>query len=110
MSLLVYLQVTDEGILFSLALVWLIFGVVSFTLIYGFYRAKGWAWVAGMIMSFASMMYIAIIGFLPTLGVLEIFVSIIISVPILALNALIIFYLNKATVREYFGKGPKITF
>lgn len=74
------------------AIILLIFGLISFLLAYGLWIGKGWAWTLAFIFS--------IIGIL--LGLASLPGGII----TILINALILYYLTRPYVKEFFGKAP----
>jgi hypothetical protein len=79
------------GVVLFFAFIWLLVG-------WGFLNGKGWAWTAGLIFSFLSIL-LAI--FVATTGQLT-------GVVGLLIWGLMIYYLFTGPVKAFFGKGPAI--
>jgi hypothetical protein len=66
-------------------------GIVDLVVAYGVFKGKGWAWMLCIIFAVISMVF----------GILTFPVGII----TILFNALIIYYLTRRNVKEYFGKA-----
>ena len=68
----------------------IIIGLLNFILSYGFWTGKGWSWTIGIIVT--------------GLGLVINIVSLPNSIISLIINAIIIYYLTRPYVKQYFGK------
>ncbi len=88
--------------------VFLIIGILYFMPTYGFLKGKGWAWTVGIIASIIGIIITAVttavMGFpaAPPIGHCPISVSLGIIIPMI-----VIVYLTRPHVKEFFGKGVK---
>ncbi len=73
--------------------VFIITGLVAFLLAYGFWTGKGWAWILGIIFSIIGI----VLGVVSLIGNPASIVGILI-------NILIIYYLTRPHVKEWFGR------
>ena len=81
-------------ILFSLiAFAMVIFAIVSLVLAFGLWNARGWAWTWTLISSILGLV-VSIIGIAVGVGIIGI-----------VIYAVIIYYLTRARVKAFFGKG-----
>jgi ABC-type Mn2+/Zn2+ transport system permease subunit len=74
--------------------VFIIAGLVAFLLAYGFWTGRGWAWILGIIFSIVGI----VLGVVSLLGNSASIVGILI-------NILIIYYLTRTHVKEWFGRA-----
>jgi uncharacterized membrane protein HdeD (DUF308 family) len=74
--------------------VFIIAGLVAFLLAYGFWTGRGWAWILGIIFSIVGI----VLGVVSLLGNSVSIVGILI-------NILIIYYLTRTHVKEWFGRA-----
>jgi uncharacterized membrane protein (DUF2068 family) len=82
------------GALFSvLSFGCFIFAIVAFILAYGLWNGRGWAWTWTLISSILGLI-ISIIGIAVGIGIIGI-----------AVYATMIYYLTRARVKAFFGKG-----
>jgi hypothetical protein len=68
-----------------------IIGLVSFVIAYGFWKGSGWAWILGLIF--------AVIGLIMGL------ISLPSGIITILMEALILYYLTRPHVKEFFGKA-----
>jgi hypothetical protein len=98
--------VIDNSVLFfgSLGLVTLAIGVVSLLIAYGFWEAKRWAWMLGVVFAiitiFTAFINPLVYGFENGGWLGSLLLSLIFPWAIL-------YYLNRPNVRQYFGKEPR---
>jgi uncharacterized membrane protein (DUF2068 family) len=84
----------QQGLLLSLgSFVSFVAGVVSFILAYGLWKARGWAWTWTLISCIVGLV-ISIIAIAVGVGIIGI-----------VIYAIIIYYLTRARVKAFFGKG-----
>jgi len=81
-----------------IAAVLVVLGIVNFPLAWGIFAGKGWAWTSSIII---SVIWI-IIGVVTMIAVIGVF--------ILIIAALILYYLYRPQVKEFFGKGLRPTY
>jgi uncharacterized membrane protein HdeD (DUF308 family) len=74
--------------------VFIIAGLVAFLLAYGFWTGRGWAWILGIIFSIVGI----VLGVVSLIGNSASIVGILI-------NILIIYYLTRTHVKEWFGRA-----
>jgi len=82
----------------AIAAVLILLGIVNFPLAWGIFSGKGWAWTSSIII---SVIWI-IIGVVTLIAVVGVF--------ILIIAALILYYLYRPHVKEFFGKGVRPTY
>jgi len=86
------------GALFSvLSFGCFIFGIVAFILAYGLWNGRGWAWTWTLISSILGLI-VSIIGVAVGVGIIGI-----------VIYAVTIYYLTRARVKAFFGKGSATT-
>jgi len=86
------------GVLLSLLSVGLLIcTALSFVLSYGLWNARGWAWTWTLISSILGLI-VSIIGITVGIGIIGI-----------AVYAIMIYYLTRARVKAFFGRGPTLT-
>jgi Predicted membrane protein (DUF2127). len=74
--------------------VFIITGLVAFLLAYGFWTGKGWAWILGIVFSIIGI----VLGVVSLIGNPASIVGILI-------NIVIIYYLTRPHVKEWFGRA-----
>jgi len=79
-----------------LGAVFLVLGLISFVIGWGFWTGKGWVWFLGMLFALIGILTSLVSVALGTAG----------SIVGLLLNALIVYYLTRLHVKVFFGKGP----
>lgn len=82
-----------SAVLTAIAAVLIVLGIVNFPLAWGIYSGKGWAWTSSIIVSVIWM----IIGVITLIAVVGVF--------ILIIAALIMYYLFRPHVKEFFARG-----
>jgi len=85
-------------VLTAIAVVLIVLGVVNFPLAWGIYSGKGWAWTFSIIV---TVIWI-VIGVVTLIAVVGVF--------ILMIAVLILYYLYRPNVKEFFGKGVPRTY
>ncbi len=76
----------------GLAIILIILGLIAFAIAYGLWTGKGWAWTVALVFSIIGI----IIGLLNLPG----------GIINIIINAIIIYYLTRPHVKEFFGKAP----
>jgi hypothetical protein len=87
------------GFILAMGAVVLAIGIASFIVAYGLWKGLGWAWMVTVVLSIISIVLNAVsiaTGNFPGI------VSIIIS-------GVILYYMFRPHVKEYFGRGPRVT-
>jgi len=74
--------------------VFIVVGLVAFVLAYGFWTGKGWAWILGIIFAIIGI----VLGAVSLVGSPASIVGIV-------LNIVIIYYLTRPHVKEWFGRA-----
>lgn len=82
----------------AIAVVLIALGIVNFPLAWGIFTGRGWAWSFSVIISVVWM----IIGVVTLIAVVGVF--------ILIIAALILYYLYRPHIKEFFGKGAPRAF
>jgi hypothetical protein len=72
-------------------------GVLSFVLGYGLWKGRGWAWTWTLIFSILGLI-VSIVGIAVGIGIIGV-----------VIYAIIIYYLTRARVKAFFGKGSATT-
>ena len=78
--------------------VFLVLGLASLVIGWGFWTGKGWAWFLGMLFALIGILTSLVSVALGTAG----------SIVGLLLNAVIVYYLTRPHVKFFFGKGSAL--
>jgi uncharacterized membrane protein (DUF2068 family) len=77
-------------------------GIASLAVAYGLFKAKTWAWSIAIVLS-AILFAINVISLVT--GNMSAITSAVVG---MAINAIVLYYLSRRNVRQYFGKIPSI--
>jgi hypothetical protein len=84
--------------LLAVGIIFTIIGIISLVVAYGLFKAKKWAWTISVGLSIISI----------AMGVISIATGNIGSIVSIAISGVILYYLYKPHVKEYFGKQARI--
>jgi uncharacterized membrane protein (DUF2068 family) len=84
--------------LLAIGIIFTIIGIISLVVAYGLFKAKKWAWTISVGLSIISI----------AMGVISIATGNIGSIVSIAISGVILYYLYKPHVKEYFGKQARI--
>ena len=83
--------------LLSAGIIFTIIGIISLVVAYGLFKAKKWAWTTSVGLSIVSI----------AMGIVSIATGNIGSIVSIAISGVILYYLYKPHVKEYFGKRAR---
>ena len=90
------------AILTAIGTVLIPLGIVTLAVAYGLFKAKKWAWSIAVVLS-AVLFAINVISLVT--GNMSAITGAVIG---MAINAIVLYYLSRRNVRQYFGKATKI--